>query len=122
MLESLPADKWIVWQFDTFEKIDPITREWLFEEFLREIKEQTLSHLIIVIAGQEVPTLPLDWKPVASQYRLEPLSVNDYQEYLGKTQMTLEFNRIKALHKKYFGRPLDLAMWVDAASPPDDEE
>lgn len=123
MNDELPTGKWIVWQFDSFEKIDPLTREWLINEFLSEIKEQTLSRLVVIIAGQDVPSLSFDWKSVAAQYTLGPWSLNDYQEYvLGKAKMPLEPNRIKALHKRYNGRPLDLAMWVDAASPMDDED
>jgi hypothetical protein len=121
MMRSLPAGQWIVWNFDSFEKIDPFTRDWLIEAFLREIKELTLNRLVIVIAGQEVPDLPLDWKFIASQNTLEPFSINDYHEYLGKKQMELEPKRIQALHRTYSGRPLDLAMWVDAASPDDED-
>jgi hypothetical protein len=122
MIGNLLPGQFIVWHFDSFEKIDPITREWILEEFLQEIKEQAISQLIIVLAGQDVPTLPLDWKLIASQYTLEPWTLNDYQEYLGKKQMELDSKRIQALHRSYSGRPLDLAMWVDAASPNEDDE
>lgn len=122
MLENLPPGQFMVWHFDSFEKIDRHTQEWISEEFLREIKEQTINRLIIVLAGQDVPMLPLDWKIIAAQYTLEPWSLNDYQEYLAKKQMELDSKRIQALHRTYSGRPLDLAMWVDAASPDEDDE
>lgn len=122
MLNTLPSRHLIIWLFDSFEKIDPTTREWLLEEFLQEIKRQAFENLVVVLAGKEVPLFQLDWKFIASQHVLAAWTLDDYKEYLGKKEMCLDPGRILALHRNYSGRPLDLALWVDAASPTDDDE
>lgn len=121
-LMAMNPNQLIVWLFDTFEKIDPITNGWLIEEFLQKIKNGTLKNLVIVLAGQKVPPFSLEWKGIASMHTLEAWSISDYQEYLEKKRMGLDFKNIQALHRTYSGRPLDLAMWVDAAFPSDDDD
>jgi hypothetical protein len=62
-------------------KVDPFTRDWLIEAFLRD-QRLTLNRLVIVHAGQEVPDLP---RLVHRYGVLSNLFRRDYHEYLGKT-------------------------------------
>jgi len=120
-VNSLSIGDCVVWLFDSFEKADPETRDWLRDEFLCKIREGEVNRLVVVIAGQEVLHLAMEWNHVALRCSLEPFSPQDYHDYLRVKRFPLPKENIRALHRRFQGRPLDLAVWVDSAIPNNEE-
>jgi len=93
----------VVWFFDHFEFASEEIVPWLRDEFLTRIRDLDFRNLVIIIAGRTVPLFGIEWNHVVCTYDLGKLTVDDFEEYVKRTTVSMSRQTVKWLHRAYDG-------------------
>lgn len=104
----------VVWFFDKFEDASQEVVPWLYDEFLVKTLDPEFHNLIFVIAGRTVPEFGLEWDHVVCAYRLDKLTVDDFEEYVRKTNIPMSEETVKWLHRAFEGNIQQFALKLQA--------
>jgi hypothetical protein len=100
--------------FDTFDQASPDTRAWIEAHILRMATPKRASNLLVVIAGREVPEPSGEWERYSQLLPLQPLRIEDWEEYALRIRSTITPQQISQVFKKHAAIPLKMAEVIDA--------
>jgi len=106
--QDVGPSKTVLLLFDTFERASPDVKDWISGLFLT--RTYRCRWLVVVIAGQEVPQLDVDWSDLCMRVSLTHLSKDNMREYVRRLQLNLEEAVIEAIYDITDGRPYDVAL------------
>ncbi|MCO5195747.1 MAG: ATP-binding protein [Anaerolineae bacterium] len=109
LAEIGPANP-IVLCFDSFEQASPAQQTWLQQHLLGALCQ--LDHVCTVVAGRQLPQVPLAWDVHCYDHELEPVTLSDYIEFARKMGLALAESDLRTLHIAFDGRP---GLFADSA-------
>lgn len=102
--------------FDTFEKAKPETQTWIADHVLRMATPSRVSHLVVVVAGKQVPDPTGEWERYSYMLPLQPLQLDHWLEYAALIKSSLTREQIQQCYVKHAANPLKMAEIIDAFS------
>jgi AAA+ ATPase superfamily predicted ATPase len=99
----------VLFVIDTFDDCtNPVTKAWITGDFLYRICHA--PNVIVVIAGQEVPRITLEWENICYEHELRPIKKEYWYEYAKKIGASVPSNdSIDAIYDLLYGHSLGIA-------------
>lgn len=114
-LKALMQSNPVLVVFDGMEKPDASTKNWIWNEFLTQVRDQMLDKLFVVLAGREQFVPDPSFFDCTRVLELRPLGRSDVEDYVhrrGVAQCSADFlNLILATSN---GKPYEIGVAVDA--------
>jgi hypothetical protein len=103
-----------VFLFDTFNDAKAETKTWIADYELRMATPNRVSHLVVVVAGKQVPDPSGEWGRYSHILPLQPLQLDNWLEYAALVKSRLTPELIKRCYDKYGAIPAEMAKIINA--------
>lgn len=113
-LKALIQSNPVVVVFDGMEKPDASTKNWMWNEFLTLVRDQTVDKLFVILAGREQFAPDPSFFDCTRVLELRPLGRNDVEDYLhrrGVAECSADF--LNLILAGSGGQPLKVGETVD---------
>lgn len=113
-LKALMQSNPVVVVFDGMEKPDASTKNWIWNEFLTLVRDQTVDKLFVILAGREQFVPDPSFFDCTRVLELRPLGRNDVEDYLhrrGVAECSADF--LNLILAGSGGQPLKVGETVD---------
>ena len=108
-------DFWVLF-IDPIENLTDETKNWIYSELLRPLREGKMKNFHCVLTGMMKPDFDREMSTLVKEAELAPLNIDDIKTYLEKRQVKEEERAVlaKSLWVSSKGKPDKIAIHVDA--------